>query len=220
MRQSLLALLASAVAAVTGFAHFVYVVPAKDAKSVVIVFSDSLDPDENVPVEKIAGLKLTARANGKDAAVECKAGKHELTATLPAGTTLAFGTVTYGLTTKGDKPSLLVYHPKAVLGGATGKDATAGEPAVLEVVPVSAGGKVKFQLLAAGKPVADAEGSVLLPDGKKEKLTTDKDGCTAAFAGAGRYAVWLRHTVAKAGESDGKKYDEVKHYATLVADVK
>jgi uncharacterized GH25 family protein len=220
MPRLLLTLAAVVATAAVSVAHFVYVVPAKDGKSVVVVFSDSLDPDENVPVEKIAGLKLTARTNGKDAAVECKADKHSLTANFPEGTTLAFGTVTYGLLAKGDKPSLLVYHPKAVLGGATAKAATVGEKAALEVVPVTTDGKTKFRLLAGGKPVADAEGSVLLPDGKKETLKTDADGHTAAFAGAGQFAVWLRHTEAKAGEIDGKKYDEVKHYATLVVDVK
>ena len=220
MRRFLLSLLASAVAVATGFAHFVYLVPAKDGKAVTVVFSDDLAPDENVPVEKIASLKLTARVAGKDTPVECKTGKHELTAALPADAKVSFGTVTYGLSTRGDKPSLLVYHPKVVLTGATEKDATVGEKAVVEVVPVTADGKTKFRLLAAGKPVADAEGSVLLPDGKKEKLKTDKDGFTTAFAGAGRYAAWLRHTEAKAGEADGKKYDEVKHYATLVVDVK
>ncbi len=220
MRRFLLSLLASAAAVATGFAHFVYLVPAKDGQTVTVVFSDSLDPDENVAIDKIASLKLTARVGGTDTPVECKTGKHELTAALAADAKVAFGTVTYGLSTRGDKPSLLVYHPKAVRAGATGKEATVGEKAAVEVVPVSADGKTRFRLLAGGKPVADAEGSVLLPDGKKEKLTTDADGFTAAFAGAGRYAVWLRHTEAKAGEADGKKYDEVKHYATLVADVK
>jgi uncharacterized GH25 family protein len=220
MRQYLLTLLASAVAVASGFAHFVYVVPAKDGKTVTVVFSESLDPDEDVLIEKIASLKLTGVANGKETTVACKTGKHELTATLPAAAKLAYGSVTYGLMTRGDKPALLVYHPKAVLGGAGEKEATVGAKAALEVVPVAADGKTKFRLLTAGKPVADAEGSVLLPDGKKEKLKTDKDGYTAAFAGSGRFAVWLRHTEAKAGEHAGQKYDEVKHYATLVVDVK
>jgi hypothetical protein len=220
MLRFLFALLASAAVAATGFAHFVYLVPAKDGKTVTVVFSDDLKPDENVAIDKITSLKLTARVTGKDTLVECKTGKHAMTAAIVTDAKVVFGTVTYGLTTRGDKPSLLVYHPKVVLAGATAAEATIGEKAVAEVVPVSAGGKTKFRLLVGGKPVADAEGSVLLPDGKKEKLKTDKDGCTAEFAGAGRYAVWLRHTEAKAGEADGKKYDDVKHYATLVADVK
>lgn len=220
MRRFPLSAFAVVATAALASAHFVYLVPAKDGKTVTVVFSDSLEPDENVPIEKVAGLKLTTRVNGTDTPVECKTGKHELTAALAADAKLAFGTVTYGLTTKGDKPSLLVYHPKAVRAGATEKEATVGEKAVAEVVPVSTGGKTKFRLLAGGKPVVDAEGGVLLPGGKKEKLKTDKDGYTAEFAGAGRYAVWLRHTETKSGEADGKKYDEVKHYATLVVDLK
>jgi hypothetical protein len=77
---------------------------------------------------------------------------------------------------------------------------------------------VKFQFLVGGKPAADADGSVTLPDGKKEKVKTDKDGFTAAFDATGRYAVYLKSVEAKAGEHDGKKYEQVTHYATLVAD--
>ncbi len=199
-------------------AHMVMVVPAKDAKTVTVVFSDDLEPDENVPIEKIAGLKLHAFAGGKVSAVEHKADKHSLSATLPADAKVVFGSVTYGLYGKGEKPALLVYHPKAVLGGATGKDATAGDKAVAEIVPVADGGRVKFQFLVGGKPTADAEGSVTLPDGKKEKVKTDKDGFTASFDAAGRYAASLKHLETKAGEHDGKKYEQVTHYATLVAD--
>lgn len=220
MRRFLLTLLTSAVAAACGFAHFVYVVPAADGQSVTVVFSEDLKPDENVPIEKIASLKLTSVANGKPTPVSCQAGEHRLTAPLPAGTKTVYGSVTYGLMTRGEKPSLLVYHPKAVLTGSSEAETTVGKEAALEAVPVVTDGKVKFRLLAAGKPVADAEGSLLLPNGETEKVKTDKDGYTAAFTGSGRYAVWLRHTEPKAGEHAGQKYAEVRHYATLVVDVK
>ena len=68
----------------------------------------------------------------------------------------------------------------------------------------------------AGKPVADAEGTVVLPDGKKEKVKTDADGYTATFEQTGRFAAYLRHTETRAGEHGGQKYEEVRHYATLV----
>lgn len=220
VRRIPLSLLASFLVTTFSFAHFIYVVPARDGKTVTVVFSDSLDPDEGVPIEKIASLKLNCRSNGQETAVACKTGNHELTATVAPDTKVAFGTVTYGLTTRGEKPSLLIYHPKAVLGASSEKEATVGAKAILEVVPVSADGKTKFRLLAVGKPVADAEGSLLLPDGKKEKLKTNQDGYTEAFAGSGRFAVWMRHTEAKSGVHGDKKYDEVKHYATLVCDVK
>jgi uncharacterized GH25 family protein len=220
MIRPLLALAVLTVAPLTALAHMVYVVPSADGKTLVVVFSDSLDPDEKVTTDKLAGLKLTGRAaNGKIVAVECKREAHRFTAAVPAGTKIVSGEVTYGLLSKSEKPTLLVYHPKAVLAGATGDKAIVGESAALEVVPVTEGGKTRFRLLATGKPVAGSEGSVLLPDGTKEKVTTDKDGYTVAFEGSGRFAVWLRHAEAKAGEHDGKKYEEVRHYATLVADI-
>ncbi|MCU0705304.1 MAG: DUF4198 domain-containing protein [Fimbriiglobus sp.] len=217
MKKFLLAAVAGVFAVASGFAHMVMVVPTKDSKAVTVVFSDSLEPDENVPIDKIAALKLRAVTGGKLMDVEHKVDRNALTATLPADATVVFGTVTYGLFGK-DQPALLVYHPKAVLGGATGKAATAGEKAVAELVPVADGGKMKFQFLVGGKPAAEADASVTLPDGKKEKVKTDKDGFTPAFDSAGRYALSVKHVETKPGEMGGKKYDQVMHYATLVAD--
>lgn len=222
MLRLFLAMTLLAVAAMSAHAHFVFVVLAPDGKSVRVVFSDDLEPDENVDIGKVAGLKLTARFAGwKEAPVECKTDKHHLTAEVKRADPLCvYGTVTYGLMSrKDDKPTLLVYHPKAIFAGCDPKSAVIGEKAALEVVPVTDAGKTRFRLLAQGKPVADAEGSVILPDGKKEKVKTDKDGFTPAFNAAGRYGVWLRHTEAKAGEHDGKKYEEVRHYATLVIEI-
>lgn len=223
MHRYFTALIASVAAAAAASAHFVFVVPAADGKAVTVVFSDSLEPDENVPVAKIAGLKLTAKsAGGKTAPVELKAAEHALSGTFPtAGPQMTYGSVTYGMMSRKDtKPALLVYHPKAVAAGVSAADATIGKDCPLEAVPVTEAGKTRFRLLAAGKPVVAAEGSVVLPDGKKEKLKTDADGYTQAFAGTGRYGVWLRNVAATAGDHGGEKYEEVRHYATLVADVK
>jgi hypothetical protein len=154
------AIVATLVGSAVATAHFVYVVPTKDA-GVQVVFSDDLTPDENVPVDKITGLKLSARVGGKDTPVETKADKHSLTATLPKGTTLAHGSVTYGLFTKGEKPALLVYHPKLVLNGLTDKDATAGDKAAVELVPVprrrQAGGGSGRERAAAGRQEGESE---------------------------------------------------------------
>jgi len=219
MNRLLLSIAASAVFALAAQAHMVYVVPAKDGQSVTVVFSDSLDPDEKGKMEKIGGLKLTARADGKDTAVELTKGEHSFTAKLTKTPTLTYGTAIYGLMSKAEKPTLLVYHSKALFAGVDTKTATVGEVAPLEIVPVTEAGKTRFQLLAKGKPVADAEGSVMLPDGSKEKVKTDKDGYTQAFEKTGRYAAYLRLIEMKPGEHEGKKYEEVRHYATLVADI-
>jgi len=211
-----LTLLASVAAAA---AHMVLIVPQADGKSAIVVFSDSLDPDDNVKIDKIAGLKLLARIGDKSVPVEAKVAEHKLTVELPANTRFVAGTVTYGISGKATPASLLVYHPKAVLLG-TGADATIGKDAAVEIVPVTAGGKTRFLVLAAGKPVADSEGTITLPDGKKEKATTDKDGFTKSFEATGRYAAYFKFVEKKDGEHTGVKYAEIRHYATLVADVK
>lgn len=219
MNRLLVSLVAFAACAAAAHAHMVYVVPAKDGQSVTVVFSDSLDADEKVKMDKLAGLKLFARADGKDAPVEYTKGDHSFAAKLPKGASVVYGTAAYGLLSKSEKPTLLVYHPKAVLGGATGKAVTVGEAAALEIVPVTEAGKTRFLLLAKGKPVAAAEGTVVLPDGTKEKVTTDKEGYTPGFEKTGRYAAYFKLNESKGGEHDGKKYEEVRHYATLVADL-
>jgi uncharacterized GH25 family protein len=222
MRRFLLALLALAATTLAASAHFVFVLPAKDGKAVTVVFSEELEVDEAIPAERLKGLKLTGRFDGgKEAPVECKPGKSCLTGELgQVGAQCVYGTLAFGVMQKGDsKPYLLAYHPKAVLAGVDPKNTTLGEKVVpIELVPVVIGTEVKFKLLAVGKPVADSEVTVLTPDGGKKKVKTDKDGLTQAFPAKGRYGAWAKHTDAKAGEHDGKKYDEARHYATLVFD--
>lgn len=212
-----------AAATLTAHAHFVFVVPdPKDPAKAVVVFSDDLEPDENVGTEKLAALKLTCRDGaGKDVAVEHKAGKHELTATVPgSGARTVYGTLNYGVMQKGDtKPYLLAYHPKAVVGTVAADKLVLGEKVLpVEIVPVVAGSEVKFRFLSAGKPVADVEMTVIKPDGGKAKPKTDKDGYTQAYPAKGRYGAWAKDVVAKPGEFGGKKYDEARHYATLVVE--
>lgn len=208
--------------AVTASAHFVFVIPSKDAKTVQVVLSDELAPDDGVEVSKIAGTKLTVlTADGKSAPLAATKGEHALTATIPAEVRVISGSCEYGVMARGDaKPFLLVYHPKAVFAGCDEKTATLGASAVVEIVPSGASGKMAFLVLAAGKPVADAELNLMLPDGKKEKVKTDKDGKTKAFAATGRYGAWAKVNEAKSGTLGEQKYDEVRHYATLVVDVK
>ncbi len=211
-----------AAATLTAHAHFVFVVPdSKDPAKAVVVFSDDLEPDEAVGVEKLMTLKLTCRDGaGKDVAVEHKAGKHELTATLPgSGPRLVFGSLNYGVMQKGDaKPYLLAYHPKAVVGAVPADKLVLGEKVLpVEIVPVVTGSDVKFKFLSAGKPLAGVEVTVIKTvGGKKAKSTTDKDGLTEAYPAKGVYGAWAKDTVAKPGEFGGKKYDEARHYATLV----
>lgn len=206
-----------AVGAASG--HFPFVVPDDKGESAKVVFSDNLDPDTNVNIEKIANTKLTLReAGGKESALEWKKGDGFYAVNVPGrGDRVVYGVTDYGVLQKGDaKPFRLMYYPKAIIGTA-GKPV--GEKLALEVVAEAAQAKVRFQVLAAGKPVAESETTVMLPGGEKKPVKTDKEGYTPSFEGAGRYAVYAKHVDAKPGEHAGKKFDETRHYATLVCDV-
>jgi uncharacterized GH25 family protein len=207
-------------AAALAQAHFAFVVPDEKGESARVVFSDTLEPDANVNIEKIAGTKLTLRdAAGKESALEWKKGDGFYAVNVPgAGDRVVYGTTDYGVLQKGDsKPFKLAYFPKAVLGNANARPV--GEKLPLEVVAEGGLGKVRFRVLAAGKPVAESEVTVMAPGGEKKMAKTDKDGYTPAYEGAGRYGVVAKQVEAKAGEHAGKKFEEVRNYATLVCDV-
>jgi hypothetical protein len=201
--------------------HFPFVVPDGRGQSAKVVFSDTLEPDEAVNIEKIANTKLTLRdAAGKDAPLEWKKGEGFYAVNLPgSGDRVVYGVTDYGVLQKGDsKPFKLAYYPKAAVGAAGAKPI--GEKLALEVVADGgAGGKVRFRVLAAGKPVAESEVTVMIPDGTKKAAKTDKDGYTPGYEGAGRYGVYAKLVEVKEGEHAGKKYSEIRSYATLVCDV-
>jgi uncharacterized GH25 family protein len=220
-RFALTLLLALAVHGLAG-AHFVFVLPDADGQGARVVFSDELAPDENVDVAKIAGTTLTARdGSGKDHPLKLVKLEHAYQVKLPGkGPWMISGTTEYGVLAKGPaKPFLLRYHPRALVGTTAYVGAKPGA-AALEVVPSAAAGGMRFQVLAAGKPAAGVEVTVLLP-GKDEsqKVKTDGAGFTPAFKQTGRFGLWARHVAAKSGSQDGKKYEEVRDYATLVLDV-
>ena len=223
MRQFLASLAVVSILAAFAQAHAIYITAA--GEKVAVIFSDSLEPDPAVKEstwKKVGTPDLSARdAKGKVTVVKTEAAAASLKATAPAGTALLYGTIPYGVSTRGDKAKLLTFYPKAVLDGSTGKAATLGESAALEIVPEVEAGKVRFLVLANGKPVAKTEVSVMVPEKKEsETVTTDEKGLTPAFDAKGRYGVTVRTTEAKAGESKGEKYEEIGHTATLVVTVK
>jgi uncharacterized GH25 family protein len=212
-------------AAAAANAHFPFILPEADGNAVKVVFSDELTPDRKVELEKISSTKLFARdvTTGKDTPLTWKKGEGFYSAALPGGSRVVYGVTDYGVLQKGDaKPFRLMYYPKALVGDVPAKAATIGEPLKVEVIPAPASSRARFQVLHEGKPVAGAEYTVLTPGGPNMKKAgkTDKEGYTEGFDSAGRYGVSVRVTEAKPGEAGGRKFDETRHYATLVVDVK
>jgi len=199
--------------------HFVYIVPTKDGNGVQLVFSDNLGPDKSVPITKVAGTKLMLRDGGKETPLKTVQVENYLAATTPGeGVRVIFGHTDYGVVQKGEgKPFRLHYHPKAVLGDPFAKDALIGKDTLIEIIPVREGDKVKFLVVAGGKPLAGAEVFLRKPKAEKpETVKTDDSGHTPAHAETGRYAVVARKLDVVTGEHGGKKYEEERHYATLV----
>jgi len=219
MRRLLLSLAFGMILVAFAQAHAIFITAS--GEKVVVVFSDSLEPDTKVKEatwKRVGTPTLSARdAKGKVTEVKTESAEASLKATVPAGTAIVYGTVPYGISTRGDKPKLLTFYSKAVLDGSTGKAATLGNAAVLEIVPEVEAGKVRFLVLAKGKPVAKTEVGVMVPEkNETETVTTDDKGLTPAFDAKGRFGVTVRVTEAKAGELKGEKYDEVGLTATLV----
>lgn len=223
MKRMLGAAVVGLVAVSVAEAHFPFIVPDRDGTTAKVVFSDDLDPDKNVNIEKLDGTKLTLRdATGKESPLMWKKGDSCYEVSVPgSGPRVVYGVTDYGVLQKGDaKPFRLVYFPKAVVGGAA---KPVGESVKLEIVAAGEAGKTRFQVLADGKPAADLEVTVMVPESAKlvkKPVKTDKEGYTPAFAETGRYGVYAKFVEAKPGEHAGKKYDEVRNYATLVVEVK
>jgi len=219
MPRLLSAAVVVALAAGPASAHFPFLVPDGPNKGKA-VFSDNLKPDPQVPVDRLANTKLVVVADGKatDLAWTLDKTANCYTFEVPgSGTRIVVGTTDYGVLQRGDsKPFLLHYYPKAVFGDLPAAD-KAGDRVPLELVPTVHAGKLRFQALAAGKPLAKAEVNVLAPGEAKTKImTTDDAGLTDAFDKPGQYGAHVRLMEEKAGEQGGTKYQEVRHYATLV----
>jgi N-acetylneuraminic acid mutarotase/uncharacterized GH25 family protein len=219
MNQLLSAILLLIMAVCAADAHFVFVVPEPGGASAKVFISETLTPDKGVGLSMISGAQLTIRnAAGNETALSLVNAGDFYTVALPgSGARTVHGLADLGLSQNGStKPYLLVYHPKTILGDAFDPKSAVGASAPVEVVPVGKPGALKLQLLAHGKPQPNVEITAILPDGTQKKLRTDSEGQTETLTQTGRYGAWARYWEPGSGERDGKKYDEVRHYATLV----
>jgi len=208
-------------AAVAAHAHFLFVIPEAGSKKAMVVLTEDLIPGSDAGPQFAAGANLQIRgADGKDTALEMVKGEKSYFVDLPgSGPRVVHGTKNFGFRQTGtSKPHVLLYYPKTILGDPFNA-ARLGESAIVELVLLGKPGAALFELLANGKPLPGAEITVILPGGKQSKLKTDASGRTETIAATGRIGAWARFWEPSPGERDGKKYDELRHYATLLADV-
>lgn len=219
-RQFLRLFLTLTAAAFLAHAHFVFVVPEPGGARAKLFMSEQLQPDGEVDFATVAGTKLNLRDGGRDTPLALTKGTDAFLLSLSgSGTRIIYGTTDLGFSGRpGAKPYVLIYYPKTILGNAFAGNVTVGGQTPVEIVPVGKPGAVKLLLLARGKPLANSEITVLLPGGDQKKVMTDGMGQTEALPQTGRFGAWARFWEPAAGERDGKKYEEVRHYATLVFD--
>ena len=205
----------------TASAHFVFVVPHAEGTKADVVLSEDLNADADV------ALILAAKATFY---VRDLVGEHSLKlqevapdrceAVIPGtGARVIRGLCDLGVMQRGGaKAFRLIYHPKTILGGAFAQYPKDHAPPV-EIVPKRNAESVKLQVLVNGKPAAGAEVNLVLPNGTLAKVVADEDGYTPALDRPGRYGAWSRSVEAVRGEIEGKAYEEIRRYATLVVDI-
>ncbi|VTS00273.1 DUF4198 domain-containing protein [Tuwongella immobilis] len=201
--------------------HFVYIVPASN-ESVKVIFSDSMEPDTNVSIEKIAASKVMIAQAGKLKPAEWTLKKDEgyYEVQVPGdGSRVVLANTDYGVFQRGtNQPIRLQYHSRTILGPLPApEELTFAKEQPLELIPQVVEGKLTFRALLNGKPLAKAEYAVMAPESERALAqTTDAQGFTAKFEKGGTYSARVLFVDAKPGEFQGKAYNELRHYATVV----
>ncbi len=204
-------------------AHFSFIVPSDDGQSARIIMAETLDESEAISVQFLGNMTLFAR-NGTDepralttTAIDKRALRIE---TRGSGTRVIYGRADLGVMGHGSAPHHLIYHPKTIVGNPYDHATHLGKAVPLELIPVRSSDADQFrvQLVANGQALTESEVTLILPDGNTEVMVTDDAGMTRAFDAVGRYAAWARHWHDTPGELDGKAFEQVRHYATLVFD--
>jgi uncharacterized GH25 family protein len=224
--KRLIAVLVLTCWAASAHAHFIWLLPSDDrnAEEVRMVFSDTLAPDDGVPITKIAQTKLFGRApNGDTFQTKMIQAKDAYRVTLAQdGLLLVAGTCNYGVIDKKGESFLLMYHPKTIQKKGFIKEVPTwlfkGTPSIpLEVVAVD-GKKPVYMVLWQGKPATDVEVVLHVPGiDKTIERKTDGNGQFELVEPktGGIYGVRAKFVERKEGELDGKKYREIRHYATF-----
>jgi hypothetical protein len=201
-------------------AHFVFVIPNADGTSATVILNETLTPTAQVDVGIIDQTKLSVRnADGQEIPLTLEKGDRAYSVKLPDGNGVR---IIHGLTDLGmlehgqNKPSVLLYHPKAIVGDAFARPQILGGDTPVELVPLGKPGAVSLELLVHGKPQGNAEITVVLPDNSQKKLKTNEQGQTEPLTQTGQLGAWARYWEPLGGERDGKRFDETRHYATLV----
>jgi hypothetical protein len=214
MRRWLMALAVLLLVTPFARAHFIFIIP-EGKEGAKLVFSDGLEADANVPIDALKQVKLWIRdVDGKLTTPDWKKADNSLVVgRIGEGPREVAAACRYGLLTREGKTFALFYYAKYLPAGLKG--AKPWDLLTLDILPTEAG---KFQVQFQGKPVKGAEVVAIVPGGKKPApaMTDDNGEVSVDTAAPGLYGLRARHIEARAGNTDAGRFEEVRHYSTLV----
>ncbi|RYG43242.1 hypothetical protein EON79_17365, partial [bacterium] len=204
----------AATMAVAAQAHFVWATLTPDRTTLKLMFAEF--PGDSV-LPAFAGKSATTKAFiGPNQPLELKLETDDrlLSAKLPSPRSVVGADLVYGVTDRGEAgPYLLSYHAKAAADIASSAQSV-GAP--VEVFLSSATGGTVILVRSRGKAAPGAEIVVHPETGEEFKATADAQGQVTVPAATPVAGVRAMVPEAAKGTHEGKKYDLVRHYATLV----
>jgi hypothetical protein len=222
-RAVLVSLVVMGVSIVPARAHFLFVrimPPAEGGRPAEVYFSELAEAGDPRFIDKIAQTQLWVQTvPGKFESLQVHKATDRLRAFLPGtGSLMVVGNCPYGVLARSKQPAFLLRHfPKAIAGipEELGKLTPHGK-LPLEIAITIEGDRLHFVALRDGKPMPQAEFITVDAELNNEKIAAGTDGKgTWKPPRPGNYAVYTRDTRKESGEFNGKKYDEIRDFATI-----
>lgn len=211
-------------------AHFLFarIGPiAEGGRSVEVYFSEQAKAGDPRFIPKIAHTKLWVQTKpGEFRELTVQAGADRLRAVLPAAKSLGVvGECRYGVLARPNQtPFLLRHYPKAVAGSPEEINRLALRPEIPFEIAATidqkqetpAAARLRLIAMRQGKPMPGAVFHAVDADLAEVKFTAGADGSASwTPPSAGYYCLYVADTLKESGELDGKRYDEVRDFATL-----
>jgi hypothetical protein len=204
-------------------AHFLFLrilPPAEGGRAAEVYFSELAEAGDPRFVHKIASTELWLQQKpGRFVALKVHKAADRLRAWVPEeGAVMVVGRCVYGVLARPRQtPFLLRHFPKALAGPpAELNKMQAYGNLPLEIVASFEDDGIRLTALKDGKPIPKAKFVTVDAHLTNVQLTADKEGrATWRPPAAGVYSVYTRDTRKESGERGGKKYEEIRDFATV-----
>jgi hypothetical protein len=204
-------------------AHFLFIrilPPAEGGRAAEVYFSELAEAGDPRYIDKIAKTDLWLQQTpGRFVPLHAHKAPDRLRAWLPEeGASVVVGRCVYGVLARPKQtPFLLRHFPKAMAGSpAELNKMHAYGKLPLEIVAALEDDGVRLTALKDGKPVPRAQFVTVDANLTNVQLTADEKG-TAKWrpSSSGLYSVYTQDTRKESGDVGGKKYEEIRDFATI-----